>query len=52
VADLDGNSRAGILRWHATSGEVWNWTIDRTTREAETYVGTVPDTGYQIVTVK
>ena len=31
------------------AGEVWIWTMDGTTRAAETWVGTVPDIGYQIV---
>ena len=34
---------------HATSGEVWIWTMNGSTRTAETWVATVPDTGYRIV---
>ena len=34
---------------HATLGEVWIWTMNGPVRMAETWVGTVPDTGYQIV---
>jgi hypothetical protein len=36
--------------WHrATLGETWVWITDGTTKVSETWAGTVPDTGYQIV---
>jgi hypothetical protein len=40
---------ADILWHHATLGEVWVWLMDGTTKVSETWVGTVPDTGYRII---
>ena len=45
----NGDTKADILWHHATLGEVWVWLMDGTTKLSETWVGTVPDVGYQIV---
>jgi alpha-tubulin suppressor-like RCC1 family protein len=51
VGDLDADTKADIVWHHATTGEVWVWLMDGTTRVSETWVATVPDVGYQIVGV-
>jgi hypothetical protein len=52
VADYDGDAKADILWLHLTRGEVWVWLMDGTAKRSETWVATVPDTGYRIVNVK
>ena len=52
TGDYDDDGQPDILRHHATAGDVWVWLMDGAARVSEHYVGTVPDTGYQIVTVK
>ena len=50
----DSNGTTGRLTslWrHATQGDVWVWLMNGPVKLSETYVGTVPDTGYQIVRV-
>ena len=47
--DYNGDGMADILWHHATLGEVWVWLMDGTIKLSETWVGTVPDVGYQIV---
>ncbi len=47
VGDLDADTKADIV-WHGAAGDVWVWLMNGTMREAETWVGTVPATGYQI----
>ena len=46
--DFTGDGRADLLWHHATLGEVWIWTMNGATREAETWVARVPDVGYGI----
>ncbi len=46
--DFDGDGRSDILWHHATRGEVWIWLMNGTTVRSRNYIGTVPDTGYQI----
>ena len=48
VGDLDANGKADIVWHHATLGEVWVWPMNGTTRLDQVWVGSVPDTGYQI----
>ena len=50
--DYDGDGKADILWHHATRGEVWVWLMNGAAKLSETYVATVPETGYQIVKVK
>ena len=52
AGDYNGDTRADILWRNIVQGDVWVWLMDGTARLSETYVATVPDTGYQIVTVK
>ena len=52
AGDYDGDTKADILWRNVVNGEVWVWLMDGTTKLSENYVGTVPDTGYQIVKVK
>ena len=47
--DYDGDGKADILWHHATRGEVWVWLMNGTVKMTETWVATVPDTGYRIV---
>jgi hypothetical protein len=47
--DYDGDGKADILWHHATRGEVWVWLMNGTVKITETWVATVPDTGYRIV---
>ena len=47
VGDLDGDGKADIV-WHGAAGDVWVWMMNGTTRLSQTWVGTVPDTHYQI----
>ena len=49
VADFTGDGKADLLWHHATRGEVWMWTMDGTTRLADTWIATVPETEYQVV---
>ena len=49
TGDYNGDGKADILWHHATLGEVWVWLMDGTTRLSETWVATVPDTGYRII---
>ena len=51
VGDLDADTKADIVWHHATTGEVWVWPMNGTTRLDQVWVGTVPDVGYQIVGV-
>ena len=48
VGDLDADTKADIVWHHATTGEVWVWPMNGTTRLDQIWVGTVWDTGYQI----
>ena len=50
VGDLDANGKADIV-WHGAAGDVWVWPMNGATRLSQHWVGTVPDTGYQIVGV-
>ncbi len=50
--DYNGDGKADILWHHARRGEVWVWLMNGAVPMSQTYVGTVPDVGYQIVTVK
>ena len=43
---------AGLVEDNPGRGEVWAWLMDATTKLSETWVGTVPEVGYQIVKVK
>jgi hypothetical protein len=47
VDDLDGDTKADIV-WHGAAGDVWVWPMNGTTRLDQVWVGTVPDTTYQI----
>ena len=47
--DLTGDLKSDMLWHHATRGEVWVWPMDGAARVTETLVGTVSDSGYQIV---
>ena len=49
VGNLDANGKADIVWHHATTGEVWAWPMNGTTRVSEAWVANVPDTGYRIV---
>jgi hypothetical protein len=49
--DVNGDGKADIVWHHGTLGQVWVWLMDGTTRLSQTWVGTVPDVGYQIVGV-
>jgi hypothetical protein len=49
--DLNGDAKADIVFHHGTSGEVWVWLMNGTTRTSQTYVGAVGDVGYKIVGV-
>ena len=51
VGDLDADTKADIVWHHATTGEVWVWPMNGTTRLDQVWVGRVPDVGYQIVGV-
>ena len=44
-----GGLKNDILWRHATTGEVWAWPMDGTTRVTETRVATVADVSYKIV---
>jgi hypothetical protein len=46
--DFTGDLKSDVLWRHATRGDVWLWPMDGATRLSETYVRTVPDTGWQI----
>ena len=46
-----GGLKNDILWQHATTGEVWAWPMEGTTRVTEARVETVPDAGYRIVGV-
>ena len=48
VGDFDDDGKGDIVWHHGTLGEVWVWRMDGTTRLSATWVGTVPDVGYQI----
>ena len=43
---------AAVVEDNPGRGEVWAWLMDATTKLSETWVGTVPEVGYQIVKVK
>ena len=47
----NGNCGACILSHHATPGEVWVWLMNGPVRVSETWIATVPDTGYRIGTL-
>jgi hypothetical protein len=49
TGDYDGDGKGDILWRHATQGDVWVWLMNGTTKLSETWVATVPDTGYQII---
>jgi hypothetical protein len=49
--DLNLDSKSDIVWHHATTGEVWVWLMDGTSRISQTHIGTVPDVGYEIVGV-
>jgi hypothetical protein len=48
AGDFNADLKSDVLWRHATRGEVWLWPMDGATRLSETYVRTVPDTGWQI----
>jgi len=52
AGDYDGDTKADILWRNVANGEVWASLMDGTTRRSENYVDTVPDLGYQVVTMK
>ena len=43
---------AAVVEDNPGRGEVWAWLMDATTKLSETWVGTVPEVGSQIVKVK
>ena len=47
--NVNADGKADILWRHATRGEASVWLMDGAVKQAEQYVGTVPDTGYRIV---
>ena len=47
-SDFDADAMSDILWRHNTLGEVWLWPMNGTSRVSESYVRTVPDTGWQI----
>jgi hypothetical protein len=47
-SDFDGDLKSDVLWRHATRGEVWLWPMDGAARTSETFVRTVPDTGWEI----
>jgi hypothetical protein len=48
VGDVDASTKADIV-WQGAAGDVWVWLMNGPVRDAQAYVGTVADTGYQIV---
>jgi len=46
--DVDGDMKSDLVWHHATRGEVWLWPMDGTSRMAEEWVRTIPDTNWQI----
>jgi hypothetical protein len=46
-----GHTPFRVVWHHATRGEAWlrMWLMDGTTRPSETWIVTVPDTGYRII---
>ena len=49
LADYTGDGKADLLWWHATSGDVWLWTLNGTALTSVAHVATVADTAYRIV---
>jgi len=49
AGDYNGDRKADILWRHAVAGDVWVWLMNGPVKESERYLGTVADTGYQIV---
>jgi hypothetical protein len=49
TGDYNGDTKADILWWNSSDGEVWIWTMNGAVKASETFVGIVPDTGYQII---
>jgi hypothetical protein len=52
TGDFNGDGKSDILWRHLTNGEVWVWPMNGATRlSSPTWVGTVPDLGYQVAGV-
>jgi hypothetical protein len=52
TGDFNGDGKSDILWRHLTNGEVWVWLMNGATRlSSPTWVGTVPDLGYQVAGV-
>ena len=48
AGDFTGDLRSDILWRHLAQGDVWLWAMDGAARTAETYVGKVSDTNWEI----
>jgi hypothetical protein len=47
-SDFTGDLKSDILWRHSTGGDLWLWPMNGASKASESYVGTVPDTNWEI----
>ena len=48
ASDVNGDSRSDVVWRHATGGDLWLWSMSDGSPTAQTYLGTITDTAWQI----